>query len=184
MPNDPPDAIEGVFIVALDLYTNGFDVHMYDESSLSNDGTGVPYTEVTNAIARRSVSKVEIFGYSYGGDATHDLAKRLNDNRASIGLFTISYSSYVDAIARPFWASQTERPPGSLYHANYYQTRNNPHSGPTDPPGANLQVNVQTNWDPLVTHAHGAATPPPDHSIDNNTNVMNGLISIFMLLPH
>ena len=184
VPNDPPDANEGVFLVALDLYTNGFDVHAYDEKTLATDGSGIAYTEVTNAIATRGVSSVGVFGYSYGGDATHDLSRRLDENRAKIGAFTIAYSAYVDAIARPFWASQTGRPQGAVYHANYYQTRDTPHGGPTDPPGANLSVNVQTNWDPLVTHAHGLSDPPPDHSIDNNANVMSGLKSLFMLMPY
>ena len=84
VPNDPPDANEGVFLVALDLYTNGFDVHAYDEKTLATDGSGIAYTEVTNAIATRGVSSVGVFGYSYGGDATHDLSRRLDENRAKI----------------------------------------------------------------------------------------------------
>jgi hypothetical protein len=198
VPSDPVvDQGSAMFVIATNLYAKGYDVHMYNQNTVGGDGAGVPYDEVVGAIQHRNVNQVAIFGYSYGGDATHDLAGFLNANQASIGTFTLSFSAYVDAVERNGWLippppSQRERPPGSAYHVNYYQM---PHGGLfvvgehalggdtiiPNPPGANVEVNVRATWDPLVTHYFDpAGMSPPDRSIDNNANVMSGILSSFL----
>jgi len=118
---DPADANHGMFQLAVDLFEQGYDVHMYNEDAVGNNGAGAVYDEVVSAIQNRNVTRVAIYGYSHGGGSTHDLAERLDDNRGTIGTFTISLTAYIDAVAQPFAYQENRRPPGSAYHINYFQ---------------------------------------------------------------
>ena len=105
-------------------YTQGYDVHMFDEDNVAADGSGPVYDEVVNAIQNRSVNDVAIYGYSHGGGSTYDLADRLDLNRAGIGVFEITWSSYVDSVSNNSdvdLAQELRRPPSTAYHANHYQ---------------------------------------------------------------
>ncbi|MGD9611500.1 MAG: right-handed parallel beta-helix repeat-containing protein [Kiritimatiellia bacterium] len=159
----------GMYSVSTNLYQDGYDVHFYDEATVNGDGSGVPYSEVTNAIRSRAVVQVAIFGHSHGGGATRDVSQRLNDNRATIGTFTIPATVYVDAIVNTGLiptASETNLPPGTLYHVNYYQTNDSSLVG-APVPGAATNLNVNsTTWGANLNHTN----------IDNDTNVIQRVV--------
>ncbi len=161
VPVIPPDPNHGTFIVAIDLYPQGYDVHMYDEDGVSADGSGFVYDEVVNAIQFRGVDEVAVFGYSHGGGSTHDLAERLDAFRAGIGTFSISFTSYVDGIENDSDVDvdpELRYPPSSAYHANQYQRGSfadffldgGPVPG-SDPPPTGLDVET-TSWGVGATH--------------------------------
>ena len=174
-PTDPADANEGTFQLAIDLFLQGYDVHMYGEDNVGNDGAGAVYNEVVSAVQNRNVSQVAIFGYSHGGGSTHDLAERLNNNRATIGTFTIPFTAYIDAVTQAAITQENHRPPSSGYHGNYDQegalfgqwADGGLDGGPIDdPPGADHEVNVDAGGQ---VHTHG--------TIDDDANVHNGIES-------
>jgi len=123
-PSDPADGNHGVFQLAIDLYCQGYDVHMYDEDNVDYAGAGVTYNEVVNAVQHRNVGQIAIYGYSHGGGSTYLLANRLNNNRSTIGTFTIAFTAYIDAVEDEFMGDMNQehrRPPSSAFHVNYYQ---------------------------------------------------------------
>jgi len=143
-PTDPPDSNHGTFHIARSLYDLGYDVWMYDEDDVSSSGSGPVYDEIVRAIQGRGVSSVASYGYSHGGGATHDLAERLNNNRASIGAFTIAYTAYLDGIKNSSdidIRSEDRRPPSAEYLVNYYQ-RNDFFIRGDSVPGADVNINV------------------------------------------
>jgi hypothetical protein len=163
-PSDPPDANFSAFVIATNLYHNGYDVHIYDEEN-STDAN----TEVDSAVAHRSVSGVAVVGYSWGGDASFDVVDHMNGNTNS---FTIRYTAYIDAVNNPydpFHVSQDQRPTNTLYHANYYQRTgysvlNLRGDAIVNPPGANSETNLTAEG---VTHVN----------IDDLDIVRNGIFS-------
>jgi len=140
--NDNPRAGGDAFWkIATDMYKAGFDVHMYNDSLVydgvftgpENAGAGPVYDETVSAIQDRKVQTLAVFGYSHGGGSTYDLVKRLDDNRADIGTFTVQFTAYIDAIRQtvespvggvrvPVGLPEVRRPPSSQYHMNFYQT--------------------------------------------------------------
>ncbi len=124
VPSVPVDANHGTFVVGIALYAQGYDVHLYDEDNVTANGSGATLNEVVTAVRDRGVDQVAIFGYSHGGGSTHDLAERLDNDRAGIGEFEIVATSYVDGVGNSsdFDISQeVRRPPSTDYHANQYQ---------------------------------------------------------------
>jgi len=168
--NDVP--LPGMFVLATDLYEAGYDVHAYDEDVGTKPGV---YDEVVEAIQLRGVKQIAIYGFSHGGGNTHDLAKKLDDNRGAIGTFTIVYTGYVDAIAQPLGRGEQRRPPASQYHVNYYQTYYAlwpfiGHGVPSQPP-ADFTVNVNDmDWGKDLRHT----------TIDDAPQVLDGLYSTLM----
>ncbi len=170
-PTDPPDPNHGAFNIAKTLYTQGYDVHMYDEDNVSSSGAGAAYNEVVSAVQRRGIGIVSIFGYSHGGGSTYDLAERLDINRASIGTFTMPYSAYIDGIENDSdidLDSERRRPLGSAYHVNYYQRNDFLIKGNSiTTGGAEVDVNVtSTPWGSGLVHT----------SIDDHDNVRSGVL--------
>lgn len=164
VPSDPPDSNHGTFVIAKQLYEAGYDVHMFDEDELES---GIR-EEAIIAIRDRKVSEVAIIGYSHGGGATHDLAEYLDNNRGSIGIFTISYAAYTDAIAEPWWFAEDRRPPGSNYLTNQYQLRDFLQGGPINFPGADYELNVNTTaWGANLGHG----------DIDDHQNVCDEVLN-------
>ena len=128
VPADPVNDLgnHGTFDIAIDLYQQGYDVHMYDEDDVNEFGAGTTYNEVVSAVQDRAITDVAIFGYSHGGGSTHDLAERLTNNNQNgeIGTFAIVYTSYVDAVENDSDMDidqEIRRPPGTAYHLNHYQ---------------------------------------------------------------
>jgi len=169
VPNDPPGRHEGMFIVATNLYELGYDVHMY----FANDDQDVAYNEIVAAIQDRQITNVAIFGYSWGGDETQEIAYRLDDGKTQIGTFQVRFTAYVDAVEE-LSGPQENLPLGTACHDNYYQSADYPHGVFIQ--GSRTNVNIVT-LDPNVTHAHGENDPPPDHSIDNNLTVMTNIVN-------
>jgi hypothetical protein len=147
----------------------GYDAHMYRESLVA-DGEGVVYEEVVSAIEERGVTEVAIFGYSQGGGATWVLADSLMRNAPQInGTFTIPYTAYIDAVQHTGPDPETRRPPGSNYHANYWQPHPTGvlglHGAPTVP-AADYPLNVRTTpWGATLDHI----------TIDDHVNVITGV---------
>ena len=149
---------------------------MFNEENVDANGAGSVYNEIVSAIQECQISQVAIFGYSHGGGSTHDLAERLDDN--VIGNFTISYTAYIDAVGQdfPFADQERERPPGTDFHANYYQPNGafELGGGPIDPPGANFEVDVSTTqWGISLEH----------HNMDDHINIRNGIIDQLITIP-
>jgi cysteine-rich repeat protein len=169
VPSDPPDPNHGMFNIASTLYGLGYDVHMYDEDNVDSSGAGSVYDEVVRAVRSRGIGIVSIFGYSHGGGSTHDLANRLDVNRASIGTFTMPYTAYVDAIRNSSdidIASETRLPPSTAYHVNYYQ-RNDFFIRGNSVPGSDVDINVtSTPWGSGLDHG----------GIDDHPNVRDGVL--------
>ncbi len=126
VPSGSGYLVPGIFRIATNLFATGYDVHMYGEDSVSSDGSGDVYDEIGSAIMERDVQEVAILGYSHGGGSVYDLAKRLNDNRASIGTFTITFTAYIDSIENDSEIDmdpERKLPPSTSYHVNYYQSK-------------------------------------------------------------
>lgn len=179
VPADPPlePNNHGMFQLAITLYQTGYDVHMYDEDVVGSTGAGVAFDEVASSVRDRGVTGVAIYGYSHGGGSTNDLARRLDDNRAAIGVFSIDLTAYVDGIDNDSdldIGTETELPPSTGYHANYYQ---NPGcglfalcGGPIA--GADLNVNVTaTPWGASLMHL----------DIDDAPEVLQGILDELIL---
>jgi len=161
IPSVPVDPNHGTFVTGISLYNRGYDVFNHSESDVVPDGSGAAYTEVVNAIAHRRVSHIAIFGYSHGGGSTYFLADRLDVNRAGIGIFDITATSYVDGVENDSnfdTQKETRRPPSSGHHTNQFQVGTLADvfldGGPvadSDPPPTGLNVET-TPWGVNATH--------------------------------
>jgi len=186
-PSDPADPNNGIYQLAIDLYNQGYDVHMYDEDAVDYGGAGATYNEVVNAVQHRGVSQVAVYGYSHGGGSTFLLVNLLNNNRGAIGTFTIPFTAYIDAVEDEFMGDMNQehrRPPSSAFHVNYYQEGvANPLSpwfdygldggpigdpAPGDPAGVNVDAGGQT-----IRHGE----------IDEHGPAINAIRNGIMLVP-
>jgi hypothetical protein len=169
-PSDPANAGHGIFQLAIRLYEQGYDVHMYDEDAVDYGGAGITYNEVVSAVQRRNVNQVTIYGYSHGGGSAFVLANLLNNNRGAIGAFTIPFTAYIDAVEDDdLWDPQQEhrRPPSSGFHINYYQEGHIADGDygldggpmiPPMPPDEGFEDNVDQ---PTPTETHGTIDDEP-----------------------
>jgi hypothetical protein len=169
-PTDPPfGPNEGISVLAIRLQEQAYDSHMYVEDEVLPNGSGAVYDEIVSAVQRRGVIHVALYGFSHGGGSVHDLAKRLNDNKASIGEFDLPFTAYADAIENDSTVdldSEVRLPPASAYHVNYYQWFGFIPPWGDFVPGADVNVNTtSTLWGLLLTHIF----------FMNSTNVMNGI---------
>jgi hypothetical protein len=129
---------------------NGYDVHVYDDGydmygnptvDCSKWGEGNAFNEVANAINNQGIASIAILGYSHGGGSTYNLAWRMfYDGKKSNSVFyqnlprlifknyTLTFTSYIDAVPNAFSLngglgdSLEERPVGSRFHTNQYET--------------------------------------------------------------
>lgn len=149
-------------------------------NTAGNIGSGIAYDETVSAVKDRKVEKIGVFGYSHGGGSTHDLVKRLDDNRGTIGTFTIAFTAYIDAVRQqdvvtvfgtqfvyPVKEPEVRRPPSSQYHMNFYELRDLLH-------GSAQTVNV--------------ANPAPEYQADKSNEVLAATFTEFDVLmkptPH
>ena len=126
VPEFPVRLSHGTYQVGTALYEVGYDVLMRDEDEVGPNGSGQVYEEVVNAVQKRSVRELAIFGYSHGGGSAYDLCERLSASRARIGTFAINFTSYVDAIQNAADIdprAEQRRPPTTGFHVNHYQRR-------------------------------------------------------------
>jgi hypothetical protein len=163
-PSDPVSEPKnfGMFQTAIDLYREGYDVRMYKEGRLDDvtPTTAANYpnpilNDVRNAIQKHGQTNVAIMGYSHGGGQTYNLAHFLNRHRASIGTFTIVFTSYIDAIQKEWNSAETRLPPGSQFHVNQYQRNTNTlqegYLNGNKVPGAAVEVD-QGKMKPWIRH--------------------------------
>lgn len=167
VPADPiADPEHGTFQSAIDLYREGYDVHMYNEADVDNiNGFGPPFAEVVSAVENRGVTHVAIFGYSYGGGATKVLAGALNSTPTTTP-FSIDYTAYIDGVRNGGYFAETDPPPGTQYHLSIFQEGSvwdeyldgGPVAG-----AENINVEDPLGWGLSVTH----------YTIDNDLTVGN-----------
>jgi hypothetical protein len=178
-PNDPGN--QGTFDLAITLYRLGYDVHMYDEDVVPASGAGAAYDEVVSAVQDRGVTGVTIFGYSHGAGSTNDLAIRLDNNRGSIGAFTIEYTAYMDGIDNDSdfdTGAENQIPASTQVHDNYYERVCPivvffPLCG-NSIPGSDLDLNVNTTpWGATLDH----------FEIDDAPEVLDGILNRILTLP-
>ena len=169
-PSDPPSNNYGTFHIAVSLYELGYNVHMYDEDDVSSSGSGPAYNEAVRSVQGHGIGAISIYGYSHGGGATHDLAERLNNNRGSIGTFSIPYTAYIDGIENDSdidLNAERRRPPTTGYHVNYYQRQDFFIRG-NSVSGADVNINVNNEpWGGSIDHGE----------IDDNSNVRAGVLN-------
>lgn len=179
-------------IPPFDSPKSGYDSYYYDvyDHGVSIAGfTGPAYYEVYNAVWKRAVSKVAIFGWSHGGGATALFANQLElDTRRNIlpNTFEIAATAYVDAVRYepldpqfivPGTVNQqpeNRRPLQNLGitkpHANWYQTNPNPYHGASIP-GSDIDENLTAEAEAMPRQDHvnaaeivagiGGAAPGP-----------------------
>jgi len=166
-PSDPADPNHGAFQIAIDLYRDAYDAHMYRESDASDSADRV-YNEIVNAVTNRGVTQIAILAYSQGGGQAYDLSQRLNDNTATSGLLV--YTAYMDAVESTGGTPESRRPVNTDYHVNYWQPHASGllwlHGAATATGTADFELDVRTT-------AWGASL---DHfSIDDHVNVRDGV---------
>ncbi len=161
IPSDPADPNYGTFQTAIDLYREGYDVHMYAEPTVAEfnpdnpaaSATGAPYNELVSAAKFRNVHRFAIFGYSYGAGATYELSRTIDMNREAEGIFfSVEFTAYVDGIKQRSLGVPEDREPTTRWHLNMWQTAENPHPDFDSPlmlhgvavPGSEEQFNVET----------------------------------------
>lgn len=176
-PTDPADDNYGTFKLAIELYKQGYDVHMYNENDVNVVGEGVAYNEVVRAIEKRKVYNVAILGYSHGGGATYLLATNLYfDTIFSPYLsLTIPFTAYIDAVAKQSESDTTaewRRPKGTEYLLNYYQVGSTADEFLDGGPISDLQN--------VIDHEFNVDEFGPKHThftIDDEPNVLNRIKS-------
>jgi len=165
-PANVGDPNLGVFTIAANLYKSGYDVHMYWHSDVSSTGAGPAFNEVASAVKYRNVDYVAIFGYSWGGGATYELARGLQNDASLSGQYTLSYTAYIDAITHYSITSERRLPPGTQYHDNIYQRRDWLLRGNSVTGAVNLNV-TNTSWGKNLVHT----------TIDDNGTVQNTIFN-------
>ena len=142
----------GAFTMAGTLYDKGYDVHMFAHNQIQSTGRGAAYDEVVSAVLNRNVDNVAIFGYSWGGGATYELANGLKANTALAPAgYKLQYTAYVDGIRHNTISAETRLPPGTLYHDNYFQRKDLLPRGNTVSGAQNLNVTT-TSWGKNLGH--------------------------------
>jgi len=162
-PADPPvPGLKGmgISVIALNLYTNGYDVHNYVDSP-----TVDAYNEILNAVSNRCVEQIALIGYSHGGGTVYDISEELSNSSLN---YTLRCTAYIDAIKQPFTSffSEDRRPENSLFHVNYFQGGIIPHGVLTSPSNSCYQVNLDSNGN---NESH--------LTIDDNLGVQVGIIN-------
>jgi len=153
VPADPPQT--GISQLALDIYENGYDVHLYEEPDLGDNPNAEDdaFAEIENAVDNRQVNSVAIIGYSHGGGSTFNVSEDMDNDPTA---FNLNFTAYIDAVTQGSIAQENRRPVNSAFHVNYYQEGSLADGwldgGPIDnPPGANHEVNVD---EPVATETH------------------------------
>jgi hypothetical protein len=167
VPSDPPGS--GISTLALAAYTNGYDVHVYDEPDIGEtpNTEDTAFAEIDSAVENRGVTAVATIGYSHGGGSTYRISVRMN---ADATAFNLAFTAYIDAITQPLLnlTAEDRRPVGSAFHVNYYQVaqwNDAPlflDGAPSTPTGAGFEDNVD---DPTVTESH--TTIPGAQGVQN-----------------
>jgi hypothetical protein len=141
----------GTFTMAGKLYDTGYDVHLFAQDQVQSTGKGAAYNEVKSAVLTRNVDYVAIFGFSWGGGATYELAAGLRNTPALAGKYQLKFTAYVDGIQRFTLNSETRLPLGTQFHANYFQRIDWLLKGNSVAGAKNVNV-TQTFWGKNLNH--------------------------------
>lgn len=174
---DPSKSKNGAFQIADELYQRGFNIYKFDEDKvplvIGAAGPGVVYDLIKTSSLAHDIKDIAIFGHSHGGGATYLLATRIMSSAAALGSPKIVFTGYIDAIRKGEATAQTEKPPGTAYHVNLYQTRDAVLRG-ASVAGSNVDINVN-EVHPVTGKAPGV---PVDHgTIDNHIVVRERMTS-------
>jgi hypothetical protein len=160
-PTTPAPSTSFFADIAVRLYDEGYDVHMYEEPDIHDSPLidHFAFWEIKRGFDQRGVDNVALLGYSHGGGTVYIVSKDFDDDSTS---FNLGFAAYVDAIEQPLLnsSSETRMPIGCSYLVNFYQTSGMIHGGPVL--GASQEIDV-TN--PPTSHNH--FTIPCDPEIHN-----------------
>jgi hypothetical protein len=172
-----------MFLIADELYGQGYDVMKFDEDAVSDGitgggdaGEGIPYDEIANAVNNRLVEDVALLGYSQGGGSVWNLSNWLSQRNflGDIGPYNLVFTAYIDAVKDNGPFPEDRLPNSTLWHLNLHQnadTSNLPASSlhGTSVAGSNDDIDVETS--PLFN------LPNINHAgIDDNLLVRNWVI--------
>lgn len=156
VPSDPLGG--GISTLALAAYTNGYDVHVYDEPDIGEtpNTEDTAFAEIDSAVEDRGVTAVAVIGYSHGGGSTYRISARMDVDATT---FNLAFTAYIDAITQPLLniTAEDRRPVDSAFHVNYYQVAQGNDfplyldGAPSVPAGAGFEDNVD---DPTITESH------------------------------
>ena len=166
-PKKVGDPRLGMFTIATSLYEQGYDVHLYAYSHVGSNGRGAAYDEVTSAVLKRNVDNVAIYGYSWGGAATHNLVAGLKANKSLAGQFQLRYTAYVDGISRGGISSERRLPPLTQHHDNFFQRKDFLLKGSTVTGADNVNVTL-TPWGSSLGHTTIDDSPTLQSLIETN----------------
>lgn len=136
-PNETWPALNrGTMYIAKYLYENGYDAYMLEEPDGPLDGDikweDEGYYEIVAAVEHRGVTEVATVGYSRGANSTYNILLRINNHKPNIKNKIVA-TAYVDAISENVIPDAFRiRPPNSVVHANYYQSKQDFLSGWND----------------------------------------------------
>lgn len=182
VPSVPTDPNHGLFLIADQIYQEGYDVHKYDEDNVSSGfipgpmypaGSGVPFDEVAGAVNNRFVSDVSIIGYSQGGGSTYNLSAYLSERRVAgeVNPFDLVFTTYLDAVADDGPFAEGRLPLNTQWHLNLYQQIDDVLDG-TPTPGGNENIDVEVS--PLFPFDEISHT-----DIDHQPSVMEWVLMRF-----
>lgn len=94
---------QGLPGIAGTLAADGFNVFLTapdpaDDGAINDDGTGLLYEELQEAIARGDADAIGLIGYSWGGGVISDLSNLLWNQYSATGNTWVVYAGTVDAI--------------------------------------------------------------------------------------
>jgi hypothetical protein len=179
-PPDPSSKAPGTIHMARELYSEGYDVHLFEEDSVDypwglglfgSEGTGRAFDTVENAINNQSITNVAIFGYSHGGGSTYWLSKALRNalTAGTLAAYDLRFTAYLDAIERGSAAAEQRHPISSGFHTNQFQTNDQFLVGESVPGAADNLDRSHLTIGPLAQ--------PIDHfSLVNHPDVQNLLL--------
>ena len=165
-PANVGDPRLGAFTMGLTLYQQGYDVHLYAHNQVQSSGQGAAFNEVKSAVLKRNVDSVAIFGYSWGGGATYELAAGLKADASLAGQYQLQYTAYIDGIRHGSISAETRLPPGTQYHDNIFQRRDWLLRGNSVTGAKNLNV-TNTTWGRNLVHT----------TVDDHTMVQSIIVS-------
>jgi len=146
------DPTLGVYTIAGELYSQGYDVQVYAHYEVLKTGKGKIYDDVVSGVLSRNVNSVAIIGYSWGAGAAYNLSNALKKTKtlAPAG-YRLTYTASIDGIKHRSIGAETRKPVGTAYHDNVYQRKDFLPRGNKVSEAQNLNVTL-TSWGVNLRH--------------------------------
>jgi hypothetical protein len=136
VPGVPTDPNHGMFLIADQLYEEGYDVMKFDEDEVAAGfggqapGEGIPYDEVQNAVNNRFIEDIALLGYSQGGGSVYNLSDWMDSQNTfgDLDAYNLVFTTYLDAVRDDGPAAEDRLPVNTQWHLNLFQD-----AEPTDP---------------------------------------------------